>query len=416
MIERHRTEKRRRFWRDFWWNFVRDQRASMLVLFGLTAPVLFLLALGVTDFAEVVMTKHALQGDVDEAALNGARELGTDRSSATTERARVFAAKLAAESQRQWTVLTSARANPLDGSMTVVQTASRPSYFGNLLPPGGWHVTVTSTAIANSKLPLCVLGLQAGSTLPIALQLTSVMTANGCLVQSDGNLQVSSGAALVAGAVRAVGSATGSILPAPVADAPAVADPFSSLNIAIPTTCNDNGAKLTNGTQSLNPGVHCGNVTVTGPSNLILNPGEHYFVKGSVTLTGSAQITGTDVVAIFSNNTGISFSGQSSLSLDGRQSGPYAGFVLVTDRAYTGTLAISATNARKVHGTVYLPAATLSISGANPVADLSPWTIIVANDLQLGGSASLVINTNYSGSTVPVPSGVGSSGEPHLTK
>jgi hypothetical protein len=53
------------------------------------------------------------------------------------------------------------------------------------------------------------------------------------------------------------------------------------------------------------------------------------------------------------------------------------------------------------------------------VADQSAWTVVVAKSLQLTGSPNLVINANYSGSSVPVPGGVGSnyvSGKVTLTK
>ncbi len=60
----------------------------------------------------------------------------------------------------------------------------------------------------------------------------------------------------------------------------------------------------------------------------------------------------------------INFNGNAGLSLEGRKSGVFAGFGLVTDRSFTGTLELTAKNVRKMHGTVYLPKATLSIGGS----------------------------------------------------
>ncbi len=417
MSELSSRSARRPFFRGrFCSSFVRDQRASILMLFGLAAPVLLLLAAGTVELAEVVKTKHALQWEVDEAALNGARELGTDQSSATAERARVYAAKLAAQATARWTVQTTAQANTTSGSMTVVQTASRPSFFGNLLPPGGWRLDVTGTAVANSKVPLCVLGLQSGSQQAVSLLTSSAVTAANCLVQSDSNISAAGGTAMTAAAVRSVGSATGSISPPPVTDAPPISDPFFSLNIDVPPQCNDQGLVLGNGTHSLNPGVHCGTFQLTASATLVLNPGEHYFQNGSFDVRGNAQITGNDAVLIFKGETLLQFRGNGFMSFDGRQTGPYAGFVLVADRSFTGTLGISTDSAHKLHGTIYLPNATLAVAGAgNKVADQSPWTVVVAKALTTDGSANLVINSNYAGSPVPVPRGVGSSGEVHLT-
>lgn len=221
---------------------------------------------------------------------------------------------------------------------------------------------------------------------------------------------------MTAAAVRSVGSATGSISPPPVTDAPPISDPFSSLNINVPPQCNDQGLVLGSGTQSLNPGVHCGTFQLTASATLVLNPGEHYFQNGSFDVRGNAQITGSDVVLIFKGETLLQFRGNGFMSFDGRQTGPYAGFVLVADRSFTGTLGVSTDSAHKLHGTIYLPNATLAVAGAgNKVADQSPWTVVVAKALTTDGSANLVINSNYAGSPVPVPPGVGPSGEVHLT-
>jgi hypothetical protein len=242
------------------------------------------------------------------------------------------------------------------------------------------------------------------------------MTATGCLVQSDSDIAVLDGARISAGAVRAVSSAAGNISPSPLTDAPAIPDPFASLNILVPGTCNDRDLQAS-GTQTLNPGVHCGAIKIAGDSRLILIPGEHYFVNAQLTFVGNAQLTGTDVVLIFSGTTAAEFKGQAILSLEGRQSGPYAGFVLVTDRSFADTVAISTTSARKLLGTIYLPNAKLAVSGAgNKVADQSPWTVVVAKQLSVDGSAELVINSNYMASSVPVPPGVGTVGPVRLIR
>lgn len=150
---------------------------------------------------------------------------------------------------------------------------------------------------------------------------------------------------------------------------------------------------------------------MSGATTLNLLPGEHYFVGGSLSFLGHATLTGSDVVLIFRDGASASFGGNATLSLEGRKSGPYAGFVLVTDRSFTGAFTISAKNAKKLLGTVYLPSATLAVSGqGNKVADQSAWTVVVAKQLALSGSANLVINSNYKAATVPVPTGVGPLG------
>ena len=398
--------------------FCLDRRAGVALMFGIATPVLLLLIAGAFEVAEVVKAKRELQWDVDTAALNGARELGTDQSNATANRAQSFAASLATQSTHRWTVVTTATMNASAGAVTVDQSASRPSFFGSIMPPGGWHVHVTSTAVANVKTPLCVLGLAPSGQSVVSLLSSSQINASACLVQSDNDLKAAGSSAVQAAAVRTVGAASGTISPAPITDAPAIPDPFASLPINVPTSCSDQGIQVQHGIQTLNPGVHCGTILVKGSASLVLNPGEHYFLNSSFDLRGNASISGTDVVLVFSGTTALQFKGNASLSFDGRQSGPYAGFVIVTDRSYSGTFEISTDSAHRLHGTIYVPNGNLLVSGSgNKVADQSPWTVVVAKTLTTDGSADLLINSQYSSSSVPVPSGVGNSGggTPHLT-
>lgn len=395
---------------------LRDVRASIAVLFGIGAPVLLLLVAGGVEFAEVVKARRELQWNVDTAALNGAREFGTDQSSATAARARIFAASLAAKSTPRWTVDTTAAIDAAQGSMTVSQTAWRPSFFGSLLPPGGWHLGVTSTATINQRVPLCVLSLRGNGAGTIALKNGSALTADQCLVQSDSTIAVDPAASLRAAAVRSVGAAKGAITPPAITDAPAIADPFAALDIEIPKQCTDHGVKLSAGAQSLNPGVHCGDINLSGSAVVTLNPGEHYFLNGQFKLADTSQVVGADVVLVFKGNWQLKCQDDAYVSLTGRQTGPFAGFVLVTDRSFGGKLSISTDHARQLHGTIYLPNATLDVTGTgNKVADQSPWTVVVAKAVTTDGSADLVINSNYAASSVPVPPGVGTGGMAHLS-
>lgn len=391
--------------------FAMDGRGGIAVTVGLGAPVLFMFVGGAVDLADVVSTQASLQRAVDSAAMGGAKQLVTDKSSATSDRAKAQADGLAQNLAPRWAVTTAAQMNASAGTMTVNQTGHRASLFGNLIPP--WTVSVTATAQqVSSAAPLCVLGIQSAGSQVVSLTGSALVTAASCMVKSDSDISVQGSAALSAGAVQSVAGATGSISPAPVTDAPATADPFADLAITVPSSCSDsNLAAHGQGTLTLNPGVHCGDVAVTGGAKLVLNPGEHYFVNGTMKFSGQATFSGTDVVVIFKAMTAIAFNGKASMSLEGRKSGSYAGFVMITDRSQTGSLAISTDSARLLHGTIYMPQATLDVSGSgNKVADQSPWTVVVVKQLAVSGSANLVINSSYGTSTIPVPSGVGSSG------
>lgn len=395
--------------------FRRCRRGSVAVLLGLLLPILAMGAVGVAEVTEVMLAKAKLQGNVDAAALQGAGEYGVDQSAATAERARLNADGSAASLRLRWTIASTASIDAASRAVTVRQTAHRASFFGSLLPPGGWNLEASATAIRTARKPLCVLGAQGAGPLgigqdSIAVQSNSQITASDCLVQSNANLTVSGFGLVSAGEARAAGSASGAIRPNAVTDAPPMTDPFAGLAIATPLLCNplSLGLSIGSGTFYLNPGVHCGAISLLGSANLVLAPGEHYFVGGSLSIGGNSTITGSDVVIILGGLVSAVFTGNAVLQLEGRKGGPYAGFVLITDRSYFGNLEISTSNARKLIGTIYLPNASLTVNGNNnKVADQSPWTVVVARTIRTLGSANLVINANYGASSVQPPPGVG---------
>ena len=391
-----------------WRRFGRDRRGGVITLAAIGLPVLAIGVAGAVEIAEVSSARTKMQTYVDSAAMTGAREYMVDQSSATEERTRVVADGFATPLRPRWTVTSTVTTSAATGAVTVTQAGWRPSMFGSLLPPGGFRVGATATAASTARKPLCVLALRTGMPDVLTLGGSSSISASDCLVQSDSDLVASGAAAVRAGAVRTVGAATGAISPAPVTDAPPVADPFAALPINVPAGCTDLVVNLLGGTVTLNPGVHCGSVALVGSGTLKLNPGEHYFVGGSLSLLGNTEIVGTDVVIILKGQSAVQFAGSTTLSLEGRKTGAYAGFVIITDRSFTGTLAISTKNAQKLLGTIYLPNATLEVSGNNNrIADQSPWTVVVAKEIDVKGSADLVINASYSASPIPVPAGVG---------
>jgi len=158
----------------------------------------------------------------------------------------------------------------------------------------------------------------------------------------------------------------------------------------------------------LPPGVHCGDITVDENATLNLLPGEHFFMKGKLELRKTAKLAGSDVVLIFDKDSDFKFGDKSQVNLQGRKSGAYAGFVIATTRKNDHTFEISSTAARELLGTIYIPNAKLAVSGAgSAIGDQSAWTVIVAKSIEISEGPNLVINSNYAGSSVPVPQGVG---------
>lgn len=375
---------------------------------------MLLISLGAIELTQVLLDKKLTQDTADAAALMGAGQLGVSPAG-VNQRAQNFALSELWNVANHAAVTASAVVNG-DGSFTVSVDTQRASFFGSLLPPGGFHTHVEATAKGANSTPICVLALNSAGLPPTSsdaatllhVAQSSTLSAPACLVHSNLGITVDAGqAGLTASSVEAVAMATGAISPSPLQSAPPISDPFSSLNVEPPTSCASANPQNVNASQSqtLPAGMH-GALSASGSAVITLAPGEHYFCS-AVNMNDQSVLTGTDVVLVFDNNATLNLGGSSLANLSGRQSGPLAGFVLVTDREYSGTFTLQSDPISTLTGTVYLPNAALDVQGSSTGGAASPWTVVAAQALELEGSAQLVINANYAGSSVPVPAGVG---------
>jgi Flp pilus assembly protein TadG len=400
-----------------------DARGGITVVAALVIPALALLTCGAIDLAAVNADHSALQDAADATALAMAKQLGVSTSAGIIARAQDYATgQLGKISSADQVTITTTIA-PDNASVTVAIAGARPSFFGNLFPPGGWQLHAQATASTVGQIPLCVLSSGASGTDNLLVQNSSLLTASKCLVQSDQNIAADSGARLIAGLAQATGTASGPITPAPQSGAPAIDDPFASMSIPPPTALACLLGGVLDVTQILlivPAGCHSGTITIGQGQTMQLLPGTHYFKGGTLTIKDNAVLEGSNVTLIFDKDATFNFTDTSQIDLTGARAGTYGGFVILTTRDNTNAFSISSNNARRLEGAVYIPSATLNVTGtSNNVADQSAWTVVVAKSLQLTGSPNLVINANYSASTVPAPAGVGPnyvSGKVTLTR
>ena len=393
--------------------FARDARGHMAMIVALLAPPL---ALGVTvgvELASLGAEQRLMQSAADAAALATAKEQTVARSEARDIQASVerFAfSSLGDYPTRATVAFQSARTE--DGGIKVVGTAYRPSFFGDLIPRGGFRIAVESQAEAVAQAPICVIGTTDQGD-KFNLSDSSSLQADGCLVHSNNDMDVSGVARIQAGVIQAVGVADGSAYyPAANTGALPIPDPFASMSIDPPSTCRPAGVlKIDSGSTPLAAGVHCTNIVVEKSATLALGPGEHHFM-GELLVKDDTRVTGDDVALVFHGLAArAEFADRASVDLTGRRTGPLAGFVLMTGRTGAREFIIRSSNVDTLVGTIYLPNSTLKVGTFGDVIEDSTWTVIVARDLEITGNPRLVIKTGYAGSPVPVPRGVGPRGD-----
>ena len=394
--------------------FGREEGGQIMMIFALGAPALLLITAGAIDLSSVHSARGRLQDLADAAALAGAAELGLAISDeAATSRASAYIQGNLAEWREAPDVTSRVAVLQQDGRriVEVELKGHAPSFFVNMLPPGGWKFGAKAQAVAVGVTPLCV--LITGETKDKVLNVKDQgrLRAPACMVHSNRDILVEGGR-IEASVVQAVTSARGSISPVPGTGAAPIDDPFAALALEEQQPCPDAEEKedVTTGVVRLRPGVHCGGYKMAGDSVLILEAGEHWFLGGHLEIKENARLNGTDVVLFFDKASKFDFKDHAMVNLDGRKTGAYAGMVMVATRGNTQDFIITSDHVETLLGVIYVPDAQLIVEGSADVARDSAWTVIVARMLQLKGSPSLVINANYSSSSVPVPDGVGPRG------
>ena len=392
-----------------------DTRGNIALGFALVGPAVILLGVGAVDLFAVHTAQGRLQSIADAGALAGAPALALATDGAA---ARERAASFVVGAMSEWP-----EAPSYQGAYEVVDQGGqrairvllrghRPSFFANLLPPGGWNFIGDATATSLGLVPLCVLVTGGDGSRVLNVKDDGRIAAPACMVHSNRDILVEGGS-INAAAVQAVTSASGSISPSPGTDAARVDDPFSELDLdrLRPVGCAVGAEleplRLTDGVTRLSPGVHCGGLDVSGAGAVVLEPGEHWFLRGHLTIREDARLQGDDVVLFFDTASKFEFRDTALVRLSGRTGGAYAGIVMGAMRDNRQDFIISSDNVDSLLGVIYVPNARLVVEGKADVARDSAWTVIVAKALQLKGSPSLFVNANYNSTTVPVPAGVG---------
>ena len=392
-----------------------DTRGNIALGFALIGPTVILLGVGAIDLFAVHTAQSRLQSIADAGALAGAPALAlaTD-GAAAKERAAAFVTGAMSEwseapsFEGTYEIVTQGGQRAIH----VVLKGHRPSFFANMLPPGGWNFSGDATATSLGLVPLCVLVTGGAQQKVLNIVDAGRLTAPACMIHSNRDILVEGGS-ITAAAVQAVTSATGAISPSPGTGAARIDDPFADLDLernrgldcAVRSITEP--LKLAAGITRLQPGVHCAGLEISGTGTVILEPGEHWFLGGHLIVKEGARLEGDDVVLFFDKASKFEFIDSALVRLSGRTSGDYAGIVMGATRDNPQDFIISSDNVESLLGVIYVPAARLIVEGKADVARDSAWTVIVAKVLHMKGSPSLFINANYNATNVPVPEGVG---------
>lgn len=381
-------------------------------MFALAAPAL-LGALGIAaDFGTYASKHSELQSISDAAALSGAQELASAGTTAKTIEA-VVSSYVHGNVKQDVQIGTTVDAGASKVTVQIVEAWT--PFFAHFLGAKITPISVHATAKLEGQSSICVLALDGGSSGALSLDNKSYIKANGCGVYANSisstAISLKNKSEITADLTCAAGGVSnkGKITPAALSDCPQIEDPLSSRGGPSFGSCNYTAYSIKSGSADLLPGVYCGGIVVGGSAVVTIQPGTYIVKDGPLSVSGKASFTGENVGFYLTGNGAVlDFKGNTTISLAGPIDGDLAGLLFYADqKATAGQLhVIRSTNAHTMTGTIYLPTGNLVVDPGAKVAQNSAYTAIIANKINVDMGPELVLNSDYSGTDVPVPDGI----------
>jgi len=215
-----------------------------------------------------------------------------------------------------------------------------------------------------------------------------------------GSAQYTFGSFTTVGSYAKYGSAAVNIWP-PATGAPTpppvIADPYASvLNPpAIPGGSCPTISYSGSTDHTLSPGCYT-SISQSGSGDLTLDPGVYYISTGGINSSGSGNITAHGVM-IYLKQGAFGMNGSGDFDITPITSGPYTGLSIYMDRNNTSSYSMTGSGDSSFTGTVYAPAASVSITGSTGTMVVDSQIISYTTTLIGSGDLNLVYtpSNNY---------------------
>jgi hypothetical protein len=396
------------------------ERGQAVVLMALVAGVLLLTIGLAVDAGSLYVSRRTQQAAADAAAWAGAVDLYYGRSPSDaqdTAIADAFRNGFSTDPEVTVTAYAPPVSGPHAGDPKFVEVIIERQVRTTFLQGAGGRFTLVRARAVGGAMPFqsshAIFALDRDGT-------TFTSNGNGGVRATGGGIKINSdeddaGTAVGNGGVLApyihVGGGTSTsgggafFSPSPQSGLPPDADPFSTMPgpsiDGLPTFRN----VRINGSETLDPGVYVGGITITSSGTAKLRPGTYVFKGGGIKISGGGVMEGvtpdTGVLLFNTHNNypgvpgtcgDIALAGNGKLDLRAQQFGPYAGILLWQDRACTDELAISGNGTlTTLVGTVYAPTAYIKLSGNGSTA-LTLDAQFISNKMDYAGNAALNLN------------------------
>lgn len=394
--------------------FGREQTGGVPLAFGLALPLLLGAVAAAVEFGLMVHRQDRLQNAADTGALAAARELSLAARN-TEGTAAVARSVILATLPDAGGVLIDTRVDGASVEVTIRETLQH--QFGAVLGAASTQLAARAVARVVSTR-LCLVALDQKKRGAIDMNKSARLTGMRCSIFSNSKdragIVAADSARIEAETVCSAGGVEGKAnfaLP-PTTDCPQIADPLAARVPPAVGACTYAKTVVSGGTRTLQPGVYCEGLKITNGATVTLAPGVYVIAGGKFIVDKGALLEGEDVGFFLAGpHSTLEFGYDTTIALAAPRTGDMAGILIFDDRGEKADKhRIYSNNARKLLGTIYMPNGALYIDAKRPIADRSAYTVIIARTVEIFDGPDLVLNSDYSATSVPVPKGVGPIG------
>jgi len=393
--------------------FSENETGGIAAMAALSMPIILSAAVLGAEGGAWALQHQKMQGAADTAALSGI--VSKSNSTALTLQSRaVTAAHGFAHNVNNISVAVNTPPSKgayksKSGAIEIIITQPYELALAKIFSLTAITISARAVAIQNPG-GACLLALNGSASGAVTVQGSAQILLNSCdavsnsssasAISAGGSSLLSVNKAIAVGTVSTSNNlqATSGIYNA----APSTVDPYAAQNFApLPSGCTQN---YSGGNATLQPGVYCNGISLTGGANVTLSPGTYYLDASDLRVAGNAKLSGTGVTIVFTSSKGktygwASVASNATINLSAPTSGPTAGIVLFGDRNMPqGTVfKLTGGGTQNWTGAIYLPRANLTFAGGTTGGN--GCTQIVADTVTFTGNSNLSLSCAGAGTS-----------------
>jgi len=396
------------------------ERGSIIGLVALSSVTIIGLSAVAVDLSYAIVLQSRLQSAADAAAL--AAVVALPDQSAAVAQAKEYTGKNLAVSENgavladndvifgNWSNATRVFApNPAADPVNAVEVRLRRAdangnsvgtFFAPIFGIDSLNLSANAIAVANRGDLTCLLMLDPAAEDALRLDSNADVEIQGCAVHINSTdataLYVRSNATLAADTICIAGGyrddSSSGISSLPDTKCRQQADPLADLPAPDTAGCDvTNYALSSNNSDTLDPGIYCGGISVSSNASATFNAGTYVIKDGELDARSNATLVGDEVFFYLTGADAlIDFDSNSDVSFTAPTSGDYEGVLFFQDRDNGGTHRFDSNSSNSFTGIVYLPNAAVRSASNTVLSSPTGCLILVVGTAEFRSNSGMV--------------------------